>query len=66
MILSQEQADTWHCQTLKVMAIVHRISVLLEKQKSEANLALGEKRFGSARDDYRQSDHCQGGWYAFS
>ena len=49
MILSQEQADTLalpesNCDGESLSQVI-----LLEMQKSEANLALGEKRFGSAR-----------------
>ena len=49
MILSQEQADTLALPDIESDGDCPSQSVLLEKQKSEANLALGEKRFGSAR-----------------
>lgn len=49
MILSQEQADTLALPDIESDGDCPSQLVLLEKQKNEANLALGEKRFGSAR-----------------
>jgi lipopolysaccharide transport system ATP-binding protein len=49
MILSQEQADTLELPDIESDGDYPSQLVLLEKQKNEANFALGEKRFGSAR-----------------
>lgn len=49
MILSQEQADTLALPESNSDGESLSQVILLEMQKKEANLALGEKRFGSAR-----------------
>ncbi|ALP42791.1 ABC transporter ATP-binding protein [Aeromonas schubertii] len=49
MTLSQEQADTLALPEQACSGDIPSQGQLLERQKNEANLALGEKRFGSAR-----------------
>ncbi|EOW9162019.1 ABC transporter ATP-binding protein [Vibrio cholerae] len=49
MILSQEQTDTLTLPEIESDGDYLSQLALLEKQKNEANLVLGEKRFGSAR-----------------
>lgn len=49
MILSQERADTLALPDCKSEGECPSQIILLEMQKNEANLALGERRFGSAR-----------------